>query len=1074
MFKTKSHIACQPTFGCITSIQYTKNGLYFIDNDQLYLAPHNTNISVRLFVESVQSLQVSPNQEWLSFVMHRDIHVYNVHTNELRRITYYENDRIKNLIWDDDHNLFFALRDSSIKLLTTYRINIDSQESSVFLKVDCSNITKSPKSRYIIQDRGYGYSAWRGYKGGSVARLLELDKNGDGHILQMPNNLSQYNCHSPCFVDEKLFFIGTDANGIANIYEYDFGTQNPIQRTFHEDFYVVYITRAENSILYICGSEVYTLSMDQNYAKSEIVDVSHTRFKSQDENTVCIHDIVKFATSCAINDKMSIANMSSRGHVLVSQLWSNSYEKLTDKLRYVHSAFIDDATTLNIRNHFDENALEMITCFETYSCATHEITNTIQCKIGFVKDISNVYHKKIVCLNHIGELYCVDLEQKEHFLICKSMAQHIDHFDVSPDGKWATYSMLGDYARTVASKNSSIYLYSLQTRTQYKITNDYFHNHGPQFSANGKYVTFLSNKDYQAKYDRVYFSMYYNESDKLRAFGMHSSYLNPFNLSQPCADKHDDHDDKHDDHDDHDDKDTKKCDTEGNLNAQKECSDKKAIKALEPDIHNLQNPVFFEYRMKKNEGIICGAKFIKKDQLLLTLFNEKKIRLSILNLESNQFKTIAKDVKLMSLSNNAQNIAVVAENHFKIGKVGDDLMQSDDTFKNGGQISFNAVYADLSDEYRDIFQETWWFAKERFWSQQEIKNLNWTEIYHKYNKRLSQISTRTGLNSLISEMLGELKTSHAYVVNPGDVGEAYCAMGSGDLGITYTRCKNGGYIIDEILRVDAASIFSPLSQYCKKGDIITSINGAKCDSKFPLNMYVSNACMNNICIGYKQDGVDKQCFVKPMTQQQVQYMTYKKWVNDMETYVAEKTNDRVALIHIADMQKFGFNEFHTAYARAQYKDAIIIDLRWNGGGHTSSLIFKLLSNIQTGLGICPDHEYRFPYESHAGKIIFLCNYSTGSDGDVGTYHAKHLGYTVIGTRTWGGVVGIEVRDTVVDGGMYSFPEHALTIHTKDNKIEQIENYGVDPTIHIDNEIRGYKMNDAQLDRAIEEIKKMIN
>lgn len=1033
-------------FGYISSMQYSNKGLYFIDNGHLYFAPNNSDVSVRLFMDNVSDLQISPNQHWLSFVMFNDIYIYNIETTEMRRVTYHENPIIRNAEWDDNDHLFYSFR-TLHRIYNIYKVNIQSKESTIFLKSDCTNISKS-SSKCILQERGYAYEKWREYKGGAAARLLELDNNGNATVLSMPNHISQYNCYNPCCIGDRLFFIGLDANKIANVYEYHFDKQDVTQITFHTDFYVKYITKFGQDLIYTCGHSIQLLSIDNNFQSKEI-DVVHKSCKN--ENKAYIDNIEKFATECSVNDRGCTANISSRGHVILSKLWSNTSEKITNSIRYISSKFISNNTVANIKNVFDEASCAITTVIEIYDCTKSTIQDSIQLSIGFVESVSNIYHNKLICSNHIGELYCIDLKTKKHFLICKGMEHYIGQFDLSPDGAWVTYSMLGEYVTKINAKNSSIYLFNLKSKTQYKITNDNFSNYNPSFSYDGKYILFISNKNYQPKYDQVSFNMYYNNTEIIRACAMHTSYRNPFDLTQPeftianheCDDDHKKHDDK------------------------------KNVHNIDVNIHKVNEKVFFEYKMSAEYDAIHSVKMIKSTQMLVIVTNTKKSSLISVNLENdtNSIKTIASDVQAASYSNNFKYMIVIADNKVKVGKTDEEFPTSDDTFKKCGVVHFSDTYIDLEQERYNIFNEVWWFTKERFWSKEVIKNLNWNDIYNKYKSRLHMISTRHGLNQLLAEMLGELKTSHAYIIQPGDVDVIEPKIGS--LGIEYTQNQNGGYVIDDFINISSTSIISPLYNYCKKGDIITHINGDKCEPKIPLDEYMANTYTQSVCVGYMHNDEYKQCYIKPLSGQTMNYAEYKQWIDYNEQYINDKTNGMVGYIHIPNMSSFGFNEFHLAYSKAQFKRAIIVDLRYNGGGHTSSLIFKILSNIQTLKGVVQDHEYNFPYESHSGNLVFLCNYSTGSDGDIGTQHAKRLGHKVIGTRTWGGVVGINVRDVFIDGGVVSFPEHAISPLHDNDKSANMENYGVDPDIHVENVINNYILKDHQMDVAIDEVLKLI-
>jgi tricorn protease len=200
---------------------------------------------------------------------------------------------------------------------------------------------------------------------------------------------------------------------------------------------------------------------------------------------------------------------------------------------------------------------------------------------------------------------------------------------------------------------------------------------------------------------------------------------------------------------------------------------------------------------------------------------------------------------------------------------------------------------------------------------------------------------------------------------------------------------------------------------------------------------------------------------------------YRKWVNDNRRKVHEATDGRVGYLHIPDMGAEGYAEFHRGYLAEVDRDALIIDVRYNGGGHVSQLLLEKLARRRLGYdlsrwgGLTP-----YPVESVSGPLVALTNEHAGSDGDIFCHSFKMLKLgPLVGKRTWGGVIGISPRHPLVDGTVTTQPEYS---HWFEDVGWEVENYGTDPDIEVDITPQDYRNgDDPQLARAIQEAMQLI-
>lgn len=379
---------------------------------------------------------------------------------------------------------------------------------------------------------------------------------------------------------------------------------------------------------------------------------------------------------------------------------------------------------------------------------------------------------------------------------------------------------------------------------------------------------------------------------------------------------------------------------------------------------------------------------------------------------------------------------------------------------------------DYPQEWSQIFDETWRAFRDGFYLE-NMHGVNWKSIKEKYAVLVPYAKTRIDLNYIIGGMIAELACGHAYI-NPGETKRPE-RIPMGLLGAEISRDKSGFYRIDKIIpgAVYSESLRSPLTEpglNVKEGDFITAIDGVS--TKTVNNIYellIGKAdVLTELTVNSSaSDNGTHKIVVKPIADEYPLY--HYNWVQDNIKKVEKATNGRVGYIYIPDMGVEGLNEFARYFYPQLDKEALIIDDRSNGGGNISPMIIERLlrepyrmtmSRTSTKTGTIPD-------ATHFGPKVLLIDKYSASDGDLfpWSFKATKIG-KVIGTRTWGGIIGISGSLPFMDGTDVRVPFFT----NYDAKTGQwiVENHGVDPDILVDNDpIKEQMGEDQQLDKAIE-------
>jgi len=322
--------------------------------------------------------------------------------------------------------------------------------------------------------------------------------------------------------------------------------------------------------------------------------------------------------------------------------------------------------------------------------------------------------------------------------------------------------------------------------------------------------------------------------------------------------------------------------------------------------------------------------------------------------------------------------------------------------------------------------------------------IDWNAIRLKYEKLLPRVSTRYELSDLIREMQGELGTSHAYERGGDyDLDKPYLV---GGLGADF-KFNGVCYSITRIYEGDPSNEGekSPLRASAvnlEVGDCIKAIDNVRLTMEVTPQSVLLNRAGDQVLLEVESSGETRKVSVRTLRDEK--YLIYRDWVEQNRRYVHEKSGGKLGYIHVPDMGPRGFAEFHRLYPLEVQREGLIVDVRYNGGGHISHLILEKLSRKRIGADV-PRRGKPVPYPPYSPTkaLVAITNEHAGSDGDIFTHSFKLLGLgPVVGTRTWGGVIGIDPRYRLVDGTIVTQPQFAFWFKDVEWKVE---NYGTDPT-----------------------------
>ena len=380
-------------------------------------------------------------------------------------------------------------------------------------------------------------------------------------------------------------------------------------------------------------------------------------------------------------------------------------------------------------------------------------------------------------------------------------------------------------------------------------------------------------------------------------------------------------------------------------------------------------------------------------------------------------------------------------------------------------ISENFV-KNLKNEFDQMFEETWANLQENYYDE-KFHGIDWNAMRKRYEKYLSFITSRANLRTLLSDMLGELNSSHLGFSSSGSEEKTFYNNRTIEFGIVFDN--NAPYKVDHIVKN------SPLDKEdkdVKNGDVLIAMNGKKMDPNMDREYYFTGPFREEeVVLTFERGGKTFDVKVHPISRAAFESLLYDEWIEGNKEYVEKKSNNRIAYIHMKNMGSGELNKFLISMTNdAMYKDALILDIRYNRGGNVHDNVLQFLSQK-------PYLQWKYrggkftqqPNFTPAAKpIVLLVNAQSLSDAEMTSAGFKQLGLgKIIGTETYRWIIFTSGK-SLVDGSFYRLPSWGC--YTLDGK--DLERNGVAPDIYVDTTMKDRLENkDPQLDTAINEIEK---
>lgn len=1054
----------------------------------LWLASTSGGLATRLTSHPGVELfaKFSPDGNWIAFTGQYDgdeqVYVIPATGGVPKQLTFYPSRGPLPQRWGYDNQVYGWTPDGKSVVFRSLREYFDLGDSRLYtVSVDgglpqALPMPKSGAGDYSPDGSEVVYSplfrdfrTWKRYSGGWAQQLylFNLKTHAAEKITDDPR------CHrDPMWVGDKIFF-SSDRDDTLNLYAYDIKTKKTDQLTHSTKWDLRWpSTDHKNQIVYEMDGELNVYDISTGQSRGISITVPTDAIASRPSHISAAGNIESFGLS----PKGERALFVARGDIFTAPIEKGATRNLTNSSNAHDKAaeWSPDGSKIVFLSDMDgEDELYVIN--QDGSGKPEELTHGFHAMLHDPTWSGD--GKRIAFADKGGKLFVLTVDDKKVTQIAENPRGRAHDYTWSADGAYLAYLLDNP------NNFSSLYIWSVADGKSYRVTDDYFDVGSPSWDPDGNYLYFVSAHEFQPQLSLIEFNFATNRINSIYALALRKDTKNPFPPESDEVtiakdeDKSADADKKEEKAEDKD----KKGDKSKKDAKKEEKKDEKSEKKKEYmriDFDGLASRVtrvpvdpdnYFRVIATKEFLIYTkqGAPFYGREPYPAT-------SLMIFSIKERKETVLSEKMENFDVSRDGKKLIVSDDSGYKLydarpeGKgspkpIGTTNLMVDRV----PQEEWVEIYNEVARRYRDFFYVD------------NMHGYDWNALVAQYRPLVDYVGHRSDLNYVLGELVAELSVSHAYVTG-GDIDmpkRQQVALPGARIELDSAA---GRYRIAKIYRGqnEEETYRSPLTEVgvdVKEGDYILAIDGRELTAHDNPYQFLRNKANRPVqwTVNSKpsMDGSHTITY-RPVTSET--NLIYLEWVNHNRDYVTKATNGKVGYIYIPDMGENGIRDFIKNYYPQIRKEALIVDVRGNGGGNVSQMLIERLRRELLGTDFARNDQQTntYPGTVFYGPKVCLINETSASDGDIFPYMFRQAGLgPLIGKRTWGGVVGISGRGPLLDGGDVFVPEFA-TASVQGQYV--IEGHGVDPDIVVENDAASViDGKDPQLDRGIAEIEKAL-
>lgn len=978
----------------------------------------------------------SPDGKWLAFSAaydgNLDVFVMPSEGGVPKRLTWHPgSDIIVDWTADGSAVLFRSGRSAfSGRYLTLWQVPLQGGTPQELPVGECGLATMMDDNRTLAYNRmSTENAAWKRYRGGLQSFISFFDLEAKRY-WEMPHDTSAYLW--PMAVGEEIFYAN-DSTGRYNLYSYNTKNGRTRRWTNYTDFDVKWPSYGTGTIVFERNARLW--KMDAR--SGEVAEVRIRILSDQLHRRPRVLNVGSMSNWVSISPNGERVALEARGELFTVPAEEGVTYNAT-RTPGAREKFVqwspDGKRLLFLSDRSGEEQFYVMNA--DLSGEPIQVTSeNLRMKGAATWSPDS---KKFLYVDSDNALWIVDAEQKSEYRVGFDPVGAFGRPVWSPDSKWVAY------ARAETTGIEQIYVFDVENRREIQLSDGRFSDGQPVFDAEGKYLFFVSARDFLPTLGTFEMSFILQNTQRIYGWTLRPETESPFAPKNPVVGSEK--------------KEEKPQGEEGQPQQQEK------PKETAPVWEGISERLFsFPVQPSSSYTLIAAASGGR------VIYADQSGTIQIFSLGTKSSSALISGVGMLAFTPDYQKFAYLGPG----GMVG-VLPLRPGAQAGQGRVSTADMITRIDPvaEWRQSFWDAWRYQRDNFWAP-NMNGLDWRAIGERYAAWIPHLGDRSDLDYLLTELLGELGTGHAYVGSGASAVPEPVSVGL--LGADFETTPEG-VRLKKVYRGqnwDSGRI-APLNQpgmNIADGTYLLAIDGNLVTST--TNVYELLAGKANKLVELTLNAIPtlegaRKVVVRTISNEGA--LRYADWVERNQRYVAERTNGRVGYVHVPDTAFGGIVEFYKMYYPQVDKDALIVDERFNSGGFIPTFFVQTLGNKPLAWWTPRQGgDFRTPSSSFLGPMCMLINHYGGSGGDAFPYFFRKSGLgPLIGTRTWGGLVGIRGSYPLMSGGSVTAPQFAAWDVTRDGPQWIIENIGVPPDVEVDNTPDKVSQGlDPQLDAAIE-------
>ncbi|ANM28491.1 hypothetical protein ABI59_00885 [Acidobacteria bacterium Mor1] len=1010
-----------------------KDRVAFVYAGDIWTAPVSGGTARRLTSHEGMELfpKFSPDGRHIAYSAeysgNRQVYVIPVEGGEPRQLTFY-NDvgpmpprggfdyQVMDWTPDGKHVLFRGNRlPWGPRMGRPYLVPVDGgMETALAVPEGGGGMLSPDGSKLVYTPIAREFRTWKRHRGGRAQDVWIYDLKRD-RSEQITDHVATDN--QPVWVGDMIYFT-SDRDRRLNLYAYDTRSKQTSKATTHEDFDVLWPSAGPDAVIYEAGGYLHRFDPGSGQSKQLSIRVTGDFLQTMPRTQSVADDI----QSADISPSGKRALFTARGDLFTVPAKNGPARNLTRTPGVRETAGVWSPDGKHVAYLSDRSGeYEVWVRSQDGSGEERRLTrdgDTWRFPLVWSPD-----SKKIAFADKKQRLRYVEVEGGKIVDVDISEFNDITTYGWAPDSRWVVYT------KVEPSQASSIFLYSIDDKKIAKITDGFTNDTQPVFDPEGRYLYFLSDRDYNLQFSGYEFNYFY--VDPTRVYAVTLKKDGPA-LGVPKIDEEEPKKDPEPEAEPEKGKDDKK--------GKEEESDEKRI---EIDFDGLADRVVVLPASPSNYGNLNAN---KKGLFFSEFPSSGAPRVRFYSIDKEEIKDVLPGVANYVLSADGSKLLYASRGNFGIVDAAPGKKSSE------GHIDTSTMHAriDPKAEWRQIFEDGYRITRDWFYDP-GMHGVDWEGIKKLYEPLVDHVAHRADLDYILGEMGGELNAGHFYV-NSGDQ-PGVDRVNNGLLGAEIVADRSGYFRIDRIFPGENwhGNFRSPLTEAgvdVAEGEFILAVDGRSTKSvKNFYELLIAGAGRTvTLTVNDKasEDG-SREVKVRPVSSETS--LRYLEWVNQRREMVDKMSGGRIGYIHLPNTAGPGNRELRKFFYPQAHKDALVVDVRYNGGGFIPDRMIELLTrqplSIWARRGIRP---FQTPGFAHTGPKAALMNGYSSSGGDAFPYYFRKVGLgKLFGTRTWGGLIGLSGNPGFMDGGSLSVPTFRF-IDTEGNWA--VENEGVSPDVEV--------------------------